>query len=125
MAIKSSILWKVHVIIGRRRSPFSLKYSFLPFTQAFSSVATCFVFKVSTSVSGFKSLHFRYAFSALWCKREAKTKGKIFVFDQKRIRVNAALAMYNMCVLYVCIVHVTRRILYDKGKNVFEQNPGK
>ena len=36
MAIKSSILWKVHVTIGRCRSPYLLKYSFLPFTLAFS-----------------------------------------------------------------------------------------
>ena len=36
------------------------------------------------------SLHFQYAFSSFWCKQEAKTGRKVFVFDRKCIRVNAA-----------------------------------
>ena len=33
---KTNILWKVHVTIGRRRPPFSFKYLFSLFIQAFS-----------------------------------------------------------------------------------------
>ena len=48
------------------------------------------VFKVSSLVSGFKSLHFACAFSSFVCKRKAKTVTKCSFLCWKRSCVNAA-----------------------------------
>ena len=48
------------------------------------------VFKVSSLVSGFKSLRFACAFSSFACKRKAKTVTKCSFLCWKRSRVNAA-----------------------------------
>ena len=50
------------------------------------------VFKVSSLVSGFKSLRFACAFSSFVCKRKAKTVTKCSFLCWKRSRVNAAKA---------------------------------